>query len=198
MTATLAGPEVTGQDGDVSFVYVSGNLALDLVGTLNERWTTRVENLRDGSDVSNWLAGAGVLDEPPVANADTLREAVALREALFTIVRNLIDAPHEPLPRTELGGVNGAAAYPPPTMTLRPDGHLQRDGTWRAGLSAVARDGIALTDTGDAELKWCAAPACTHPFLDRSRGHRRLWCEMAACGDRAKAAAYRARRRTAH
>jgi predicted RNA-binding Zn ribbon-like protein len=179
----------------VGVIHVAGNLALDFVGTLNERWTKRVEHLNEATDLSNWLVGAGVLDEPPTPDADTLREAVALRESLFTIVQNLIDAPGQALPQVELDVVNQAAAHPPPTIALSPDGSLHREGTWRAGLSAVARDGLALTDTGGAELKWCADPECTHPFLDRSHGHRRRWCEMAGCGDRAKAAAYRARRR---
>ena len=174
---------------------MSGNLALDFVGTLNERWTTRVEHLHDGHDVATWLVASGVLDDPPATDADTLQEAVALRESLFTLVQTLIDAPNEPLPAVELDLVNRAAAYLPPTLTLLPDRSLLRAGTWRAGLSAVARDGLALTDTGEAELKWCSDPACTHPFLDRSRGHRRRWCGMSGCGDRAKAAAYRARQR---
>ncbi|MGI3783352.1 MAG: CGNR zinc finger domain-containing protein, partial [Janthinobacterium lividum] len=90
---------------------------------------------------------------------------------------------------------NRSAAGPLPQIALQPDRSLARSGSWRAGLTAVARDGLALVDPGDAELKWCADPTCTHPFLDRSRGHRRRWCEMSGCGDRAKAAAYRARRR---
>jgi predicted RNA-binding Zn ribbon-like protein len=34
---------------------------------------------------------------------------------------------------------------------------------------------------------------CTLWFLDVSRGHRRRWCSMTLCGNRAKAAAHRAR-----
>jgi predicted RNA-binding Zn ribbon-like protein len=52
---------------------------------------------------------------------------------------------------------------------------------------------------GDADrplLSRCADDRCTRPFVDRSRGHRRRWCGMRGCGDRAKAAAYRARHRT--
>lgn len=157
----------------MSIVHVAGNLALDFVGTLNERWTTRVENLHAGSDVASWLTSAGVLTEPPGTDADTLAEAGALRESLFALVQHLIDRPDRPLPQADLDVVNRAAAHPPPTPALRPDGRLDRHGSWRAGLSAVARDGLALTDLGDAQLKWCAAPTCTHPFLDRSRGHRR-------------------------
>ena len=174
---------------------MSGNLALDFAGTLNERRTTRVEHLREGPDVATWLVAAGVLDDPPTTDDDTLKEAVALRESLFTIAQSLINTPGQPLPAAELDVANRAAAQPPPILTLGSDRSLTRAGTWRAGLSAVARDGLALTDTGEAELKWCSDPACTHPFLDRSRGHRRRWCGMSGCGDRAKAAAYRARQR---
>ena len=168
---------------------------LDFVGTLGERRDTRTEHLHEGTDVGAWLVEAGVLDAPPPTDPDTLPQAIELREALFAVVERLIDQPSVALPRPELDVVNAAAAGVPPVVTLRPDRTLERSGSWRAGLAAVARDGLALVDPGEAALKWCADPVCTHPFLDRSRGHRRRWCEMAGCGDRAKAAAYRARRR---
>jgi predicted RNA-binding Zn ribbon-like protein len=179
----------------VAFLFASGNLALDFVGTLNERRATRVENLLEVGDVADWLVGAGVLDTPPETDSETLAEAVALREALFALVERLIEEPSAGLPQAALDVVNTAAAAPTPVVELRPDRGLVRSGSWRSGLSSVARDGLALVDLGDAQLKWCADPLCTHPFLDRSRGHRRRWCDMAGCGDRAKAAAYRARRR---
>ncbi len=177
------------------FVFVSGNLALDFVGTLNERRTTRVENLLRPGDLADWLLGAGVLDAAPTTGATALGAAIELREALFVLIEHLIDDPGAQLSRAALATVNDRAACAPPVPSLRPDGKVGHAGTWHSGLSAVARDGLALFDLGDAKLKWCANPTCTHPFLDRSRGHRRRWCEMAACGDRAKAAAYRARRR---
>ena len=179
----------------MSFVISSGNLALDFVATVGERRTARVEHLHDESDVARWLVEAGVLDAPPATDGDTLREAVVLREALFVLVEQLLDRPGTPLPSDALEVVNAAASHPPPIVRLRADREVERSGTWRSGLAAVARDGLALVDVGDAELKWCSNPTCTHPFLDRSRGHRRRWCEMSGCGDRAKAAAYRARKR---
>jgi predicted RNA-binding Zn ribbon-like protein len=197
MWPTLALGLVTCQSGDVAFAISSGNLALDFVGTLGERRDARNEHLRETSDVADWLVEAGVVHHRPETDDDTLVEAVALREALFVVVERLLDEPGSALPQAALEVVNRAAAVPPPAVTLRADRTLDRSGSWRAGLSAVARDGLALVDPGDAELKWCADPTCTHPFLDRSRGHRRRWCEMAGCGDRAKAAAYRARRRAA-
>ncbi|HKB01523.1 MAG TPA: CGNR zinc finger domain-containing protein [Gemmataceae bacterium] len=44
-------------------------------------------------------------------------------------------------------------------------------------------------------VRACEGAACTLVFLDRTRSHARRWCSMAACGNRAKAAAHRARAR---
>jgi predicted RNA-binding Zn ribbon-like protein len=47
-----------------------------------------------------------------------------------------------------------------------------------------------------AELvRRCANPACVLLFLDLSRNARRRWCDMSACGNRAKAATHYQRRR---
>nr|WP_272925142.1 CGNR zinc finger domain-containing protein [Streptomyces sp. SID8377] len=45
-------------------------------------------------------------------------------------------------------------------------------------------------------LRECARPECTQVYLDHSRGRRREWCAMRTCGNRVKAAAFRARHRT--
>jgi predicted RNA-binding Zn ribbon-like protein len=44
-----------------------------------------------------------------------------------------------------------------------------------------------------ALVRKCEGPTCTLWFLDMSKGHARRWCSMAVCGNRAKAAAHRAR-----
>jgi predicted RNA-binding Zn ribbon-like protein len=192
----LAKTRVTGQSGDVSVVFVGGNLALDFVGTLNERGTSRVENLSVPADLDDWLVEAGVLSARPGATTADLAAAIRLREALYRLIAALING--TALPRGDLRRANEAARLAPPTLQVTTGGRRRLTGDVAAGLSAVARDALTLVDRdGDAVLKWCADDACTHPFLDRSRGHRRRWCEMAACGGRAKAAAYRARRRAA-
>ena len=43
-------------------------------------------------------------------------------------------------------------------------------------------------------IRGCEGPVCTLLFLDRTKAHGRRWCSMAVCGNRAKAAAHRARR----
>jgi predicted RNA-binding Zn ribbon-like protein len=49
---------------------------------------------------------------------------------------------------------------------------------------------------GDFEyVKACAGSTCTLLFVDRTRGRARRWCSMAICGNRAKQAAHRDRRK---
>jgi predicted RNA-binding Zn ribbon-like protein len=44
-------------------------------------------------------------------------------------------------------------------------------------------------------LRICASDDCRWRFVDRSPAGRRRWCDMRTCGNRAKVAAHRARRR---
>ncbi|MBN8954725.1 MULTISPECIES: ABATE domain-containing protein [unclassified Rhizobium] len=44
-----------------------------------------------------------------------------------------------------------------------------------------------------SDVKACEGHACTLLFVDHTRGHRRRWCSMAMCGNRAKQAAHRHR-----
>ena len=52
-----------------------------------------------------------------------------------------------------------------------------------------------LTDGRPDRIKVCASETCQLIFYDASRTSRRRWCEMATCGNRAKAARHRARGR---
>jgi predicted RNA-binding Zn ribbon-like protein len=44
-------------------------------------------------------------------------------------------------------------------------------------------------------IKVCRNDECGWLFFDESRNRSRQWCDMAACGSRMKARAYRARQR---
>ena len=80
-------------------------------------------------------------------------------------------------------------------IALTPEG-LVRRGDADAALGDVARALITLlADPSAPPIKECGRAACTRLYLDRSRGARRTWCGMEECGNRVKAAAYRARRR---
>ena len=173
---------------------LAGHPALDLVGTVAERTSTRLEQLTTPDQLADWLVTAELLDTAPAATAADLAAAQHLREALYAVLRATTDG--LPLPPDALAVVHGAAAGPAATFTLDATGGLHREGDVTTALTAVARAAVELVGGPDRHLlRWCAGDACTHPFLDRSRGGRRRWCGMTGCGDRAKARAYRARRR---
>jgi predicted RNA-binding Zn ribbon-like protein len=191
---SIAGAPVTGQDGDVKFQFVGGNLALDFVGTVAEWTTSRTELLRAPADLGAWLVEAGVLDAAPAVGAQDLAAARELRDALRRLAVALEAGSRVPIEDVEV--VNRYAAVEPVPLRLDATGRPVRHGSTVAALSTVARSGIELADASTAELlRSCADATCTRVFLDRSRGQRRRWCGMSGCGDRAKAAAYRSRHR---
>ncbi len=44
-------------------------------------------------------------------------------------------------------------------------------------------------------IKTCRCPKCTIWYLDITKNHSRSWCSMASCGNRAKAAQYRLKKK---
>jgi predicted RNA-binding Zn ribbon-like protein len=56
-----------------------------------------------------------------------------------------------------------------------------------------AADSLISGELG--RVRRCGDGRCSRVFLDATRNGRRRWCEMATCGNRAKAARFRARER---
>ncbi len=194
MRSNLVDAIVTCQSGDVTFDFIAGRLSLDFVATVSERGTTDLERLSSPDDLADWIALAGLTQRRLTPTDTDLAAARAVREAIFGLVTAWTrgTAPADRHRRT----VNAAAAKSPPTPALTRSGHVTRAGNTDSVLALLARDALELADSPDRALvRWCADPSCTRPFVDRSRGHRRRWCGMRGCGDRAKAAAYRDRHR---
>lgn len=174
-------------------VFVSGNPALDLAGTLTWRRSHPEELLGTPDALTRWIAGSGLVTLAPGCTDDDLRDARALRESVYALVGAALRGASPDVHDVEL--VNAVAAGPAVVPRLTADG-VRYEGDVRHVLASVARAAIdALAPGSRPHLKECARPECTRVYLDRSRGLRRTWCGMAECGDRVKAAAYRERRR---
>lgn len=179
----------------MGFEFVAGNLALDFVATVAERRTAAVERVPTPASLAQWFADAAVVDAPPAVDEDDRAEALRLRETIWSLLTAATD---RPLPAAAVSELDRYAADPGPSAVLSPDRSVTTTGDLAACLAAVARAAVdAFRPENAAHLKWCEGTDCTRPFLDASRAANRRWCGMAGCGDRAKAAAYRARRRTA-
>ena len=73
---------------------------------------------------------------------------------------------------------------------------LRRWRTPESLLLPIGEEIARFLCSGDLEhLKACEGSTCTLVFVDRTRGRARRWCSMAICGNRAKQAAHRDRRK---
>lgn len=177
-------------------VFVSGNVALDFIGTLKwRRRDTPEELLSAPADLDAWLTESGVLTSAPGSLESDLAIAVELREAIYRLVSGaLAGGAGRP---ADLAVLNRRASVAPVTPTLVEDGRggrrVELSGTVDNAISTVARSAIEAL-AHDLEIaKECGRDECTRIYLDRSRGLRRNWCGMDECGNRVKAAAYRQR-----
>lgn len=178
----------------MSFVFVSGRPALDLAGTLKWRADGPEEQLARPADLRAWLRAAGLVDQPPPVDDDGLARARALREAVYRAVTARRDG--RSIPRVDVESLNAAAGRVPLRPRLDTRGRVRRDGDLDAALSTLARDVLDLLGGPDADrLRRCGNPRCTRVYLDLSRSGNRRWCGMTECGNAAKVAAFRARRR---
>lgn len=191
-------------------IVVGGHLALDLLNTVAAPRGEPVEFLPNGVALLDWLVAAGALDADEVGplrrrfGASALdavaREAVVLREWLRPIVQRSASRGLASPTAVELRRLNALLAREIRVLEVVPTGHgfttrAVRRWTTAADLLAPVVAAIAdLLSTADFDLvRSCAGPSCTLWFLDRTKGHRRRWCAMELCGNRAKVDAHRRR-----
>ncbi len=156
---------------------------------------THEESIGDPGALSAWLAERGLsTSHEPLTDAD-VRQAHSLREALRKLLLANNGAP------LDAGAVDSLNAAGKSAELV-----VRFDGEGAAGLSPV-RPGIdaaigrllAIVLRSMAEGTWqrmkaCPDHDCEWAFYDGSKNHSGTWCDMAVCGNRAKARAYRERR----
>ncbi|MET9341612.1 CGNR zinc finger domain-containing protein [Nonomuraea sp. NPDC003804] len=176
-------------------VFLCGNPALDLACTLRARRTERVETLGVPGRLDAWYLESGIVDAVSPSREADLAQAVAVREAIYALVTARLAG--DGYDDKALALVNGVARKPPAAPQLTAKGRWV-EATPAQALSTVARHAVELLSGPEVPLmKECANPECTKIFIDRSRGGRREWCGMESCGNKIKAAAYRARKKDA-
>lgn len=195
----------------VNPLFLGSHPAMDFLNTHPTPQGTPVELIGDGTSYAAWLEGAQLLH---ATTARQLRrrfglaaldgaaaEARDLREWVRDWIARWRDDPGGPY-RAEIRRLNRllARAQCYPEMVGTKDG-VQVADRWRidsadALIAVVAAQVASLIATEQPALvKRCAGPGCTLWFVDRTKAHSRLFCSAAACGNRAKVAAFRERQR---
>jgi predicted RNA-binding Zn ribbon-like protein len=140
-------------------------------------------------DLAKWLRQNDLLGpDDPVTDIDLTR-AIELREAI----------------RELLGGADMVAHLNTAARRSRLRPEFQPAGTVRlvpasTGVDRAAGELLVLITEAMSDGRWrrlkiCANDGCRWAFYDLSRAGAGKWCSMAVCGNRNKAAAWRARRR---
>ncbi|MFB7493379.1 CGNR zinc finger domain-containing protein [Streptomyces sp. NPDC056161] len=176
-------------------VFVCGDPALDFAATLRARRSSRLEMLTTPDRLAAWYRESGLVDSVTPAGEADLQRAKAVREAVYALVaaRRLGERYDE----NALAEVNAAARRPSAAPQFSPP-RRRTAATPEQALATVARHAVELLGGPEAHLlKECGNPECTRVYVDRSRGARRQWCGMESCGNKVKAATYRARRKNA-
>ena len=189
--------ETAHKTGVQEFRLGLGSPVLEFLATLAGRQTDPVERLGAPEDFVCWLELAGVAAGAR-CDEKLLAQARVLREALYRLVVAARGG-HAPA-ADDLELINAWAREPTPSPQLDSSLGLTRvaPDACRAGLTELARAGIELVAGPQLQtVRNCANPTCSLMFIDHSRPGRRRWCSMERCGNRAKTAAYRERRRAA-
>jgi predicted RNA-binding Zn ribbon-like protein len=185
------------------FDLVAGGLCLDFVNTLDDRFTSEPKELlgtyldlaRFGEDTG--ILSASEVDRlfarsqlSPEEAQSALAAAVEMREAMYAVFWAKVNK--KPAPRGELIKLNQFVQQAARHAQLvevggRFEWKFEEALNFDAPLWPIARSAAELLASDQLALvRPCAAANCLWLFLDTSKNHRRRWCDMTKCGNRAK------------
>jgi predicted RNA-binding Zn ribbon-like protein len=196
------------------FDLIAGNVCLDFVNMLDDRFTAKPKELLETySDLARFGEDAGLLEPrqterlvklsqaaPDRAHA-ALRRALELREMIYEVFWALINK--RPAPAEALARLNREIQIAAEHQRLAPsngrfewqfDDQTDFDSLrWR-----IARSAAELLASEQLEfVRACSSPTCQWFFLDTSKNHHRRWCDMKRCGNRDKVRRFYARKKNA-
>lgn len=192
-------------------VFLGSHPAIDFLNTTFSPQGITTEVIGDGESLLRWMVEATLLDAPTAVSirrrysGTTLNAIAADARKLRGWVTGWIDRwSRRPLDTydTELRRLNAVLershSYCEVVQTEDGVKIVQREHMLDAEelLALIAVQIALLISHEDPQLvRHCAGASCTLRFLDRTKAHRRVFCSAAACGNRAKVAAFRNRQR---
>ena len=178
----------------------------DFLNTTELESGSLVDHFATFDDAASWLIERGICHGgrgPAALRAGGLGEdeALARVRTVRTALREVAHAvAHErPPDSSALAEVNRTIQARERTELVRSTdgvsvGHRHVGDPLDDALARLADPLVREIGAGRADrVRICANDTCRWVFYDESRAGRRRWCDMATCGNRAKAARHRAR-----
>jgi len=192
---------------------MGGPACLDFVNTLDDRFSGEPkEMLKEYGDLLRFGEDSGILTDAQVdrlmargvkhrdEGRRALVNAIRMREAMSDVFYAALWK--KPVPSEALGVLNGFVQEAGQHLQLVEAGGRFE---WKfdeaademdAPLWPIARSAAELLASDQVEyVRACASKTCEWLFLDESKNHRRRWCDMTKCGNRAKVRRFYSRRK---
>jgi predicted RNA-binding Zn ribbon-like protein len=154
----------------------------------------RVDVLADARGLVQWLSDHGLVQGRTSATSRDAEQAREVREALRELLRANNDVE---IDRDRASEALDEAARRAGLAVRFVDGSMRfrpTKGGVAGGLAQIlAVVGEAMYDGSWRKLKACRSDTCRWAFVDHARNQSRQWCDMAVCGNRAKARSFRER-----
>ena len=180
------------------FYVVGNNLALDFINSIMFDLTR--ENLLGWAIAVNLVEADKASELAQKWKDKQLAEVSDFRKALREMVINL--AKGKKLKPFEIALINKTLQQTGGYLRLQQtsDGFLKGFdidlSEPKKILVPIAESVVDLLCYGDlSHLRKCESPNCILYFYDTTKNHKRRWCSMAVCGNRAKAAAFYQRKK---
>lgn len=178
-------------------------MCLDFINTLDDRFSNEPkELLQSYIDLARFAEDSGIMSDQQVdhlleksmqsreAADEALAAAIELREAMHKVFWALIQK--KPVPAGALFVVNSYAQEAARHMNVvgagkRFEWRFEEADNFNAAWWPIARSAVELLAADQLQfVRACASKTCEWLFLDESKNHRRRWCDMTKCGNRAK------------
>jgi len=194
--------------------FIADHRALDFLNSICAPWKDEIEWIGNSDGLFDWLNKAGLLTTE-ISTHYKKEYSTEILDSIATQTRDLREYFREFIlshaghtldgsALTALDRLNQLLARDHQYQQIRLDQNgfsiqLQQERHWEKAedlLLPIANAMANLICTTDfTQIKNCEGPTCSLWFLDISKNHKRRWCTMSVCGNRAKAATHRARKK---
>lgn len=178
---------------------IGGQVALDLLNTVELVNGQAVDRLQTEADVKKWMLEHSVVSDRmalEIAASDIVKTIHELRELIRDLVgsrkegRSLKIAPLNAFLRHGVSYLQLANADAEHYFVKRVR-QIESVEQLLAPIAEAAAELLAIEDF--SVVRKCESAECVLWFYDRTKGRKRRWCSMAICGNRHKVASFRKR-----